>query len=99
MTDRPPQVADLGRPQPVTKGEQDHGRVTMAIHQGDPGMARPSIDHEHRGLHGLGAEPVQGFLAGLIKGPASGPVVPARVLHLLPHFLRVAHQEGSYLLD
>jgi integrase len=27
-------------------------------HPGDPGLARPSIDHEHRGLHGLGAEPV-----------------------------------------
>jgi hypothetical protein len=27
----PAQVADLGCPQPVTKGEQDHGRVTMAM--------------------------------------------------------------------
>jgi hypothetical protein len=28
-------------------------------------MARPSINHEHRGLHGPGAEAVQGLLAGL----------------------------------
>ena len=28
-------------------------------------MARPSLDHEHGGLHGAGAEPVQGFLAGI----------------------------------
>src|SRR5450631_2202140 len=27
----PAQVADLGRPQPVPEGEQDHGRVTMAM--------------------------------------------------------------------
>jgi len=30
-------------------------------------MARPPVDHERGGLHGLGAEPVQGFLAGLRK--------------------------------
>src|SRR5258706_13604391 len=28
-------------------------------------VARPSLDHEHGGLHGAGAEPVQGFLAGI----------------------------------
>jgi DNA-binding XRE family transcriptional regulator len=39
-------------------------------HSGDPGMARASIDHHHRDLHGAGAEPVQGFLAGLIDAPA-----------------------------
>jgi DNA invertase Pin-like site-specific DNA recombinase len=33
-------------------------RQQGARHQGDPGMARPSVDHEHRGLYGLGAEPV-----------------------------------------
>jgi hypothetical protein len=27
----PVQVADLGRPQPVPEGKQDHGRVTMAM--------------------------------------------------------------------
>jgi hypothetical protein len=30
-------------------------------------LARPSIDHEHRGPHGLGAEPVQEFLAGVTQ--------------------------------
>jgi hypothetical protein len=29
----------------------------------DPGLARPSIDHEHRGLHCSGAQQVQGLLA------------------------------------
>jgi hypothetical protein len=28
-------------------------------HPGHAGMARPSIDHQHRGLHGAGAELVQ----------------------------------------
>jgi integrase len=32
---------------------------------GDPGLAWPSVDHQHRRLYGAGAEPVQGFLAGL----------------------------------
>jgi integrase len=40
-------------------------RQQEARHPGNPGLARPSIDHEHCGLHGLGAEPVQGLLAGL----------------------------------
>jgi hypothetical protein len=30
-------------------------------HAGDPGLARPSVDHQHRRLHRVGAEPVQGF--------------------------------------
>jgi hypothetical protein len=34
---------------------------------GEPGLARPSVDHQHGRLHGAGAEPVQGFLAGLIN--------------------------------
>jgi putative transposase len=34
-------------------------------HPGHPRVARSSINHQNRGLHGLGAEPVQGFLAGL----------------------------------
>jgi hypothetical protein len=29
------------------------------------GRPQPSVDHLHRGLHGAGAEPVQGLLAGL----------------------------------
>jgi len=29
-------------------------------------LARTSIDHQHRDLHGTGAEPVQGLLAGLM---------------------------------
>ena len=36
-------------------------------------MARPSVDHQHRHLHGAGAKPVQGLLAGLIaKAKAAG---------------------------
>jgi hypothetical protein len=35
--------------------------------RGHPGLARPSVDHEHRGLHRLGAEPLQGLLAGLMQ--------------------------------
>jgi integrase len=34
---------------------------------GNPGLARPSLDHEHCDLHGLGAKPVQGLLAGLMQ--------------------------------
>jgi type 1 fimbriae regulatory protein FimB/type 1 fimbriae regulatory protein FimE len=33
-----------------------------ARYQGNPGMARPSVDHEHRSLYGPGATSVQGFL-------------------------------------
>jgi hypothetical protein len=40
---------------------------TRARHSGNPGMARPSIDHEHRGLHGLGAEQVQGQPAARVE--------------------------------
>jgi integrase len=29
-----------------------------ARHPSDPGLARPSVDHQHRGLHGAGAEQV-----------------------------------------
>jgi hypothetical protein len=29
------------------------------------GWLDPSVDHQHRGLHGAGAEPVQGLLAGM----------------------------------
>ena len=36
-------------------------------------MTRTSIDHEHGGLHGPGAEPVQGFLAGLSQGAQDRP--------------------------
>jgi hypothetical protein len=36
----PAQVADLGRPEPVTKGEQDYGRVTMAM-----SVALGGLDH------------------------------------------------------
>jgi AcrB/AcrD/AcrF family len=37
------------------------GHDTRAIQAGS------AIDHEHRGLHGFGAEPVQGLLAELIQ--------------------------------
>jgi hypothetical protein len=40
-------------------------------HPGDPGMARASVDHQHRGLYGAGAEKVQRFLAGLGAGAYS----------------------------
>jgi hypothetical protein len=35
-------------------------------------LARASVDHQHGGLHGAGAEPVQGFLAGLINATDNG---------------------------
>jgi hypothetical protein len=41
-------------------------------HAGYSGMARASVEHQHRGLHGAGPEPVQGLLAGLINAGASG---------------------------
>jgi hypothetical protein len=34
-------------------------------HPGDPRLARTSVDHQHGGLHGAGAEQIQGLLAGL----------------------------------
>jgi integrase len=34
---------------------------------GDPRVARASVDHEHGGLYAPGAEPVQGFLAGVCQ--------------------------------
>jgi hypothetical protein len=43
------------------------GHDTRAIQ----GMARPSVDHQQRRLHGAGAEPVQGLLAGLIRRDAA----------------------------
>jgi hypothetical protein len=36
-------------------------------------MARPSIDHQHRDLHGLGAKPVQGLLAELMQASCHRP--------------------------
>jgi integrase len=36
-------------------------------HSGNPGMARPSIDHAHCDLQGLGAKTAQGLLAGLMQ--------------------------------
>jgi hypothetical protein len=38
---------------------------TRTRRPGDPRMARPSVDHQHRGLHGAGAEQVQGLLERL----------------------------------
>jgi hypothetical protein len=38
-----------------------------ARHLSNPVMARPSVDHRHRRLHGAGAESVQGLLAGLLR--------------------------------
>jgi hypothetical protein len=47
-------------------------------HPGNPGVARPPVDHEHCGLHDLGAEPVQGFLAGLSHPPRAAEVYKGR---------------------
>ena len=38
---------------------------SIAIRHCLASSARPSVDHEHRSLYGFGAEPVQGFVAGL----------------------------------
>ena len=43
-------------------------------HASDSGVARLSVDHQHGRLHGLGAEPVQGLLAGLMR--RAGPRLP-----------------------
>jgi hypothetical protein len=40
-------------------------RQQGARHPGHPGLAWPSVDHEHRRLYRASAEPVQGLLAGL----------------------------------
>jgi hypothetical protein len=40
-------------------------RPQGARHPGHPGLAWPSVDHEHRRLYRASAEPVQGLLAGL----------------------------------
>jgi hypothetical protein len=46
------------------------------------GLARPSVDHQHRRLHGAGAEPVQGLLARLEwVGPRS---TGGAAIHLIP---------------
>jgi hypothetical protein len=42
-------------------------------HSGHPGLARASVDHQHRGLHGAGAEQVQGLLAGVSGGRRGSP--------------------------
>jgi hypothetical protein len=36
------------------------------------GLALPSVDHQDRRLHGAGAEPVQGLLAGVIGSQGTG---------------------------
>jgi hypothetical protein len=52
-------------------------------------MARPSINRENCDLHGLGAEPVQGLLAGLMQD-----VKP----HLHEHLAGDAHRQGANVL-
>jgi hypothetical protein len=49
---------------------------TRATIRGRSRVARPPVDHEHGGLHGPGAEPVQGFLAGLMQGRCDSPHAP-----------------------
>src|ERR1700730_5176910 len=46
-------------------------------HPGNPGMAGPPVDHEHGGLHGLGAEPVQGRAPAKVGGDRSNKVAGA----------------------
>jgi Phage integrase family len=41
---------------------------TEARYPGDPGVGGAPLDHEHGGVHGLGAEPVQGLLERLNLG-------------------------------
>jgi hypothetical protein len=45
---------------------------------GDPGLAWTSVDPQHRRLHGAGAEPVQGLLAGLNTPEPKGPSLLTR---------------------
>jgi hypothetical protein len=52
-----------GPPAPAAARLRLRPRQQGARHPGDPGMARAPVDHQHRCLHGPGAEPVQGLLA------------------------------------
>jgi hypothetical protein len=67
-------VAAKLRAKPFTRCRQQGPR-----HQGDPGMARPSVDHEHRGLYGHGSDP---------RGDNSDH-------HRLPSYQRVAPSPGT----
>jgi hypothetical protein len=44
-------------------------------------MAGPSVDYEHCGLHGAGAEQVQGLLAGVINAEPERPRPEFRASH------------------
>jgi Aspartyl/Asparaginyl beta-hydroxylase len=58
-------------------------------HQGNPGLARPSIDPAHRAIHRAGADAVQGLLAQL-KAHAS-ETMPLRPLHTLENSASAGH--------
>jgi hypothetical protein len=58
---------DLSTTETVDAPKPGESMLTLR-HPGDPGMARPSLDHEHGRLHGAGAEPIQGLLEGLSGG-------------------------------
>jgi hypothetical protein len=47
-------------------------------HEGDPGLAWPSVYHQHCGLHGAGAEQVRGLLWQSSGTEAEGRLVLAR---------------------
>jgi hypothetical protein len=42
-----------------------YARQQGARYEGDPRVVGASVDHIDGGLHGPGAEPIQGFLAGV----------------------------------
>jgi hypothetical protein len=61
-TQRPPEHApSCLRLRPCQQGPR---------HPGYSGLARPSVDHQHGGLHRVGAEQVQGLLSGMNTGVA-----------------------------
>jgi Oxidoreductase molybdopterin binding domain len=59
-----------GQPLPIAHGapRQQGPRYTR-----DPAVARPSVYHQHCGLYGAGAEPVQGLPAGWRHRVSHGP--------------------------
>jgi hypothetical protein len=62
------QVGPACEPAPRASGARTRSRRP---HSGRG--ARPSVDHQHGRLHGVGAEPVQGLLTGLNDGRRNRP--------------------------
>ena len=68
-----------GRRRPGAQGPPAHAaprrlraRQPGPRHPGNPGMAGAQFDHQHRHLHGAGAEPLQGLLARLASVARQG---------------------------